>query len=170
MSLSGGLRYDWQDFTGNTGSGSEYKRSFSGGLSGNLSLAFDVTDTLLVRGGYSTVFGGLAIEDNYTYDTSYDYDALEASRAENFVVGVDWARGGLTLGGAEVFKTRITDVRLHDHLVPNGGFTLESEGFNLSGTYGWDSGFARMTFSHSEVTRDAVIRLLLPSGLWCTVG
>ncbi|WP_421703728.1 TonB-dependent receptor domain-containing protein [Aliiroseovarius sp.] len=152
LSLSGGLRYDWQDFTGNTGSGTEYSRSFSG-LSGNLSLAFDVTDNLSLRGGYSNVFGGLAIEDNYTYDSAFDYDALEASRSENFVVGVDWASGGLTLG-AEVFKTRITDMRLHDDLVPNGGFTFESEGFNLSGTYGWASGFARMTFSHSEVTRD----------------
>lgn len=149
LSISGGLRYDWQDFSGMTNylALTNFQDSYAG-LSGNLSVAYDVTDTVTVRGGYSNVFGGIQIEDNYIYWDDFDYAALEPTRSQNVVLGVDYAQGPLSLG-AEVFRTKINNVR-------NGGsnYDFQSEGYNLYGTYGWDRGFARLTFSHSEQTRD----------------
>ncbi len=146
LSLSTGLRADAQKFTGTDGSVIE-----NTGISANASLEYALTDTLSLRAGYSTVFGGLQIEDNFVYDVGFDYSALSATRSQNLVVGLDWEYGNATLGG-DVFITQIDDVR-----EVSSSYDYESRGFNLYGTYGWDTGFARMTFSHSEGTRDGEV-------------
>ncbi|SNR85775.1 TonB-dependent receptor plug domain-containing protein [Puniceibacterium sediminis] len=140
LSVSFGGRFDQQEFTGIDG-----KQLTNSGISGNVSATFAVTDAFSVRGGISSVFGGIDIEDNYTYRTTWNYDALEASRAKNATLGFDWNIGNLGLGG-ELFVTQIENGR--------GGvsnFDFESRGFNLGATYGWATGFARTTLSHSDV-------------------
>lgn len=139
--LSFGARADWQDFEGIGG----YDDSVSG-MSGNLSVAYDLTEELVVRAGYSSVFGGISIEDNYTFNPTWDYAGLQPARAENVTAGMDWTRGSLTIGG-ELFVTEIDNARS-----ATGNFDFESEGFNLGIGYGWDGGFARLTYSDSEVT------------------
>ena len=69
LSLSFGLRYDRQDFTGTSG----WEGDFSG-FSGNVSLAWQVTEALTLRGRVSSVFGGLSIEDNFIYNPAWVYD------------------------------------------------------------------------------------------------
>lgn len=146
LTLSYGARYDWQDFEGVTGDGVSHS-----GASANVSASYAVTDGLTLRGGISSVFGGIDIEDNYTYYglvEPYDYAVLEPSRANNATLGADFGVGALTLSG-EIFVTRIEDAR--------GGqenFDFESQGFNLGTTYGWGSGFMRATLSRSEVEVD----------------
>ncbi|WP_163851926.1 TonB-dependent receptor plug domain-containing protein [Pseudooceanicola aestuarii] len=141
--LSFGARYDHQVFTGTDGT--ELTNS---GFSGNASAIYDVTDSFALRGGVSSVFGGIDIEDNYTYEARvpWVYGGLQASRAQNATLGFDWTMGALTLGG-EVFVTRIDDARSAD-----ANFDFESRGYNLGATYDWASGFARFTLSHSDVT------------------
>ncbi len=147
--ISTGLRFDHQDFEGVNGFSDSYS-----GASGNFSATYALTESLSLRAGYSNVFGGLQIEDNYIYDINlipgreWDYAGLEPSRSQNWNLGFDWTNGGLKVGG-EAFLTEIEDVR-------NGGdtFDFKSEGFNLYATYGWADGFARLTFSDSETSRD----------------
>ena len=141
--LSAGLRYDWQDFTGVGG----YKDSVSG-ASGNASATFHVSDDFSLRAGYSNVFGGLQLEDNYEFWRRWTYSGLRPSRAENYNLGFDWVRSNFTLGG-EVFLTQIDDVR-----GGGGNYNFESQGFNLGATYGWDAGFVRLTYSNSEIEGD----------------
>ncbi|MDO9638029.1 MAG: TonB-dependent receptor [Pseudotabrizicola sp.] len=142
LKLSFGLRADRQRFTGVNG-----WQDTNSGLSGNASVSYGLTEALTLRAGVSSVFGGIDIEDNYIYERSplWSYTGLQPSRSENIVAGVDWTDGTLTLGG-EVFQTKINKARGAEE-----NFDFESRGFNLGGTYGWDGGFARLTYSNSKV-------------------
>lgn len=144
--ISTGMRYDWQDFEADL---VDYKNSFSG-ASGNVSAVYALTDELSLRGGYSNVFGGVQIEDNYLYFRmpGWDYDNLRSSRAQNANIGLDWTRGALSMGG-ELFWTEVNNVRDTDET-----FDFESKGINLNATYGWDNGFARLTVSNADTKRD----------------
>ncbi|MFV1462957.1 TonB-dependent receptor plug domain-containing protein [Phaeobacter sp. JH57H1] len=149
LKVSAGLRYDWNDFTGQDfgQSGSPYQQD-SSGLSGNLSIVYSVNDALSLRAGYSNVFGGIGVEDNFLFFRDWDYSALKPRRASNVVIGADWQSGNWTLG-AEAFQTRIDDTRDVAGPVVTS-YDFESRGYNLGATYGWEGGFARLTFSDSE--------------------
>ncbi|SCZ64750.1 hemoglobin/transferrin/lactoferrin receptor protein [Epibacterium ulvae] len=148
--ISAGARMDWQDFTDRNGGEQSHN-----GLSGNLSLTYDFTDELTGRAAYSSVFGGIILEDNYLLGDAWDYSGLtDASRGKNLVVGLDWQRNNWTLGG-EYFRTQINDARFSSYDGGAAAYTashndFEARGFNLAATYGWDSGFARFTASKSE--------------------
>ncbi|MDB6178374.1 TonB-dependent receptor [Paracoccus sp. Z330] len=139
--ISAGLRADRQNFEGLDGSDQT-----NSGLSGNVSLSYAMTDQLTLRGGVSSVFGGIDIEDNYTYVPSWQYDDLEPARAENATLGFDWVQGDLVIGG-DLFLTRIDNARSGDQ-----NFDFESKGFNLGAQYGWNTGSARFTLSHSDIS------------------
>lgn len=141
--LSAGLRADRQKFEGLDGSSQT-----NSGASANASVSHQINDQLTLRGGVSSIFGGIDIEDNYTFVPDWDYAGLEAARANNATLGFDWQRGQLKIGG-EVFLTRINDARTAD-----GNFDFESRGFNLGAQYGWTGGSARFTLSHSELEVD----------------
>ncbi|WP_291730334.1 TonB-dependent siderophore receptor [Leisingera sp. F5] len=151
LSVSAGVRYDWQDFTGQdfAQTGTPFTGSTSG-ASGNLSLVYDLTGSLSLRAGYSNVFGGYDLEDNFLFYQAWDYAALRSSRAKNIILGADWQRGNWTLGG-ELFKTNIGNVRGVTRAGAVIGSDFESKGFNLAATYGWDSGFARFTMNSSDI-------------------
>ncbi|KUP93386.1 TonB-dependent receptor plug domain-containing protein [Tritonibacter horizontis] len=138
--VSGGVRYDWQDFDGI----GDYEQS-ANGASGNLSATYRITDQLSVRAGYSSVFGGIPLEDNYEFWRRWTYDGLRSTRAQNYVAGLDWSNDRLTLGG-EVFLTKINDAR-------SGGANIdfESQGYSIAGTYGWDLGFLRFSYTDTDV-------------------
>lgn len=148
LQISAGLRADWQDFSG---AYDDFEDSVSG-LSTNASAVYEIAPGLSVNAGYSNVFGGIQLTDNYdlwdraAYSPTYDWDYtnLTSSRAENFVLGADYDAGNWTVG-ANLFKTYIRDARDADTTL-----NFESRGYNLYGTYGWNSGFARFSFTHSE--------------------
>ncbi len=141
--LSAGLRADRQRFEGVDGS-----KNTHSGVSGNASLTYALSDRLTLRGGVSSIFGGVDIEDNYTFLPDWTYAGLQAARAHNATIGLDWQADQLKLGG-EVFVTRIDDAR-----GGVGNFDFESRGFNLGAEYGWDTGSARFTLSHSDAQVD----------------
>lgn len=150
LKLSAGARYDSVDFEGVSVPGRipEFNKTYSG-ASGNLSATYQATDALSLRAGYSSVFGGVQLEDNYNYTENarapWNYAGLRASRARNAVIGFDWDAGHFTFGG-EVFQTKIDNARRRATL-----FDFESKGFNLAGTYDWDSGFLRASYSDNEI-------------------
>ena len=139
--VSLGGRADYQNFTGLYGD--ELNNI---GISGNASVRYALTDTFSVRGGVSSVFGGIDIEDNYIFWTGWDYSDLQPSRANNATVGFDWEPGNFKLGG-EVFYSKIANARSVDE-----NFDFEVKGLNIGATYDWDGGFARLNASHSDVT------------------
>lgn len=144
LSLSLGGRYDRQRFEGLSG----YRDTVSG-LSGNMSVAYEVLDGLSLRGGLSSIFGGISLEDNYILDPSWTYAGLDPSRGLNQTLGFDYSRGDLTFDG-EIFRTRVDDARgLTSGEVVN--FDFESKGFNLGLGYGWTQGFLRASYAYSKV-------------------
>ena len=149
LKVSTGLRYDWNSFVGQdyAQTGAAHTAD-SAGLSGNLSVVYDVTDALSLRAGYSNIFGGYDIEDNFLFYRAWDYTGLDVTRAQNIVLGADWDQGNWKLG-AEVFETKINDTR-HLSGPTVTSFDFKSRGYNIGATYGWDSGFARFSFSDSE--------------------
>lgn len=149
LSLSFGLRYDQQDFTGTNGA----KRSFAG-ASGNVSVSYALNDQVTLRGGLSSVFGGLSIEDNFIYNRAWTYGALRASRATNYTLGVDYAVGELDLTG-ELFLTEIKDARIATFRA-NGNGDASSHGFNIGLGYGWDQGYLRASYAQSKVKVNGV--------------
>ncbi|MBN8294027.1 TonB-dependent receptor [Rhodobacter sp. NTK016B] len=143
-SLSFGARWDRQDFVGTNG----WEESFSG-LSSNLSVSYQATDALRLRGGISSVFGGVALEDNFIFNPGWDYTGMRASRADNVTLGFDWEQQSLRLDG-EVFMTRLNDVRLSSYAA-NATGDAESRGFNLGMGFGWDNGFLRASYAYSQI-------------------
>ncbi|QDA36261.1 TonB-dependent receptor (plasmid) [Paracoccus liaowanqingii] len=146
IDYSAGLRYDQSRFTGVGGQAVD-----TDGASVNAAITWHVTDTLSLNAGASSVFGGTQLASVYELDdfSAPDaYDALGATRGQNRVLGAEWTQGGTTLG-AEIFRTRLGDVRK--------GLTardLESEGFRLSARQDWRGGFAALRYSDTEVTLD----------------
>lgn len=147
LAVSFGLRFDMQDFTGVNG----WTKSVSG-ASGNASVAWDVTDSLTLRGGVSSVFGGIGLEDNFIFDTISSYEGLKAARSRNYSLGFDYDAGALRFDG-EIFVTEIDNARgVTSGTASNFGF--ESRGYNLGSTWGWDGGFLRASYSYSRVKLD----------------
>lgn len=147
LSVSFGARWDHQAFTGTTG----WEESFSG-FSGNASVAYSVTDELRLRGGISSVFGGVTLEDNFIFNPDWTYDGLKAARADNYTLGFDYENGDLRLDG-ELFLTKIDDARVSTWNA-NDNADAESRGFNLGAGYGWQGGFMRASYSYSKFEVD----------------
>lgn len=154
LQVSAGLRYDWIDFKGHDAGRTGKRLELSdSGASANLSVVYDVNDALSLRAAYSSVFGGVDLGDNFEFYQPYDYAGLKTSRAQNFVLGADWVGTDWTFG-AELFRTEIDNAR---DVSRRGAVLLEdfeSRGVNLAATYGWARGFARASYSYSDVTKD----------------
>lgn len=150
LSLSFGLRFDRQNFTGVDA----WQNSFSG-FSGNISAAYQFTDALSLRAGASSVFGGLSLEDNFIFNPAWDYSGMRAARSTNYTLGFDYETGSLRLDG-ELFLTRIDSARVSVY-ARNALGDAESRGFNLGLGYGWDGGYLRASYSHSKVKVDGQV-------------
>ena len=144
LSASFGLRWDRQNVTGVNG----WNGDFSG-LSANASISYQISDTLRLRGGASSVFGGLTVEDNFIFNPAWDYSGLRASRAQNLTLGFDYERDWLRLDG-ELFHTRLNDVRTSSYAA-NATGDADSRGFNLGMGYGWEGGYLRASYAYSRV-------------------
>ena len=148
--ISTGVRYDSQDFTGVDGTDLS-----DSGASFNLSTTYYVNDALSLRAGYSSVFGGYQVEDNYKFWTT-DYTGFESSRGENINLGVGWDAGNLHLS-AELFRTSIDDARMMVYSratrtnVHNQA-DVKSQGFNLDASYAWYNGSMRVTYTNADLT------------------
>ena len=147
LSLSFGLRFDSQQFTGVN----DWQNSFRG-FSGNVSAAYQFTDALRLRAGASSVFGGLSLEDNFIFNPAWDYSDMRAARSTNYTMGFDYETGNLRLDG-EVFLTRIDNARVSVY-ARNAIGDAESRGFNLGLGYGWDGGYLRASYSRSRIKVD----------------
>jgi hemoglobin/transferrin/lactoferrin receptor protein len=145
--LSLGARADFQDFEGTDGS----KQSESG-VSTNISGEYDISDALTVSAGYSHVWGGLELAENYILNASWDYSASEIKEAtaDNLYIAANYAIGGWIVDG-KVFATDIDNARAASW---GGGPALSADvqarGFELGLGTAWENGFFRAGFARID--------------------
>lgn len=147
LDLSFGLRGDHQWFEGVNGTEIE-----NAGLSGNVSAAYRLTDIVTLTAGYSNVWGGIALAENYILNDRWTYDPdMESVRAQNYTAGIETDWRGLSFG-ARVFRSDFADARDESF---RGGPSLttdfETRGYTLSAGYRWATGFVTASFTDSEI-------------------
>ncbi|MCG3268322.1 TonB-dependent receptor plug domain-containing protein [Yoonia sp. I 8.24] len=145
--LSTGFRADFQDFTGIDGSTQSTE-----GLSFNASGEVDLNDRLTIGAGYSQVWGGIALAENYIMNSAWDYstDDIEDVTSENLYVAATYATDRWAIDG-KVFSTDIDDSRAATW---GGGPALtadvSSTGYEIGFSTNWDSGFFRIGYANIE--------------------
>lgn len=149
--LSFGLRGEHQNFEGVNG-----LRSSDQGLSGNVSGEYELTSILSVKGGYSHVWAGIPLAENYVQNPDWDYGAGPKSvTSNNYTAGLVAHYGNLQ-GEGGVFLTRINDARvpLWAPDLALRAFDLQTQGFQLGGSYNWSDGFVRVRFIRIDAEID----------------
>ncbi len=150
LRLSFGLRGDHQWFEGVDGS-----EINDAGVSGNVSGAYDVTDFLTLKAGYSQVWGGVALAENFILNPTWSYEGdIKPVRSENFTAGFEVFHEGFSFD-AGIFRSDFKNAR--DPSFSGGpGLTsdFKTRGFNLGAGYNWDAGFVRASYTDSEIKVD----------------
>ncbi|MEM1079360.1 MAG: TonB-dependent receptor [Pseudomonadota bacterium] len=149
--LSFGLRADFQHFEGVDRSSQR-----ENGLSGNIAGEYDLTDNLRISAGYSNVWGGIELAENYILNPAWSYagDKIEEVTSENFYLAARYDVGDWVLDG-KLFKTEITDARAPNYRVgPSETVDLDSQGFEIGVTTYWDGGFFRAGFASIDTELD----------------
>lgn len=145
--LSAGARYDFQDFTGING----FQQS-EDGFSGNAVGEFFVTDQITLSAGYSHVWGGVELAENYIMNPTWVYPAtgIEEVTADNAFIAAAYAAGTWAVDG-KVFYTEINDARAASFTVgPAVVADVQSEGFEIGISKTWSQGFVRVGFARVE--------------------
>jgi hemoglobin/transferrin/lactoferrin receptor protein len=151
--LSFGGRGDFQWFTG----ANDYETE-NGGFSGNISGEYDLTDILTAKLGYSHVWAGIPLAENFIINENWDYsDGLDPVTADNFTAGLTADFGGYFLEG-KLFHTSIDDARTPVYSQGGGGPGLQrdivSKGFEIGAGVEWASGFARVAYANVDTEID----------------
>ncbi|MCC4239282.1 TonB-dependent receptor [Thalassospira povalilytica] len=148
LRLSFGLRGDSQKFVGLDGTEIENE-----GLSGNVAAAVDVTEFLTINAGYSNVWGGIALAENYVMNPAWDYSkGVKPVRAENYTTGFEVQHEGFSFN-AGIFRSTFDNARDPGWSTgPSVVVDFETRGYNLGAGYNWGPGFARVTYTDSEIT------------------
>ncbi|KIN69624.1 putative tonB dependent iron siderophore receptor [Sulfitobacter donghicola DSW-25 = KCTC 12864 = JCM 14565] len=145
--VSYGLRADFQEFTDLHG-----ETTSDNGFSGNLSGEFDVTDNVVLSAGYSSVWGGVPLAENFILNDAWAYpeDGIEAVTSENIFLAANANFGAWDLSG-KLFRTNIDNARTPSWSGgPDLQADLESRGFELGLGYAWANGFARIGYANID--------------------
>lgn len=152
MRLSFGLRGDRQWFTGTTGQ--EFDNA---GLSRNISGEFDIIpEHLTVRAGYSHVWGGVALAENFIMNTAWRYGrGVRPVHSDNLIAGLVGRWNGFTLEGS-VFRTEVENARAARFAVASAALVreIESQGYEIGLGYAWEDGFIRAKYASVDVRID----------------
>lgn len=149
LRLSFGMRGDQQWYEGYDGT-----EENNSGLSYNATTAMDLSDEVTLSLGYSNVWGGMALSENFLINRgwSYDTDLMKPVRAENFNIGVGVEHAGYSFD-TRVFHSDFTNARRgHYTRGPDnltGDFT--AKGFEIGAGYAWQNGFAKLSYSDTEL-------------------
>ncbi|CDZ33534.1 Enterobactin receptor VctA [Neorhizobium galegae bv. officinalis] len=154
--LSFGGRADYQWFTGV--GGQDYD---NGGMSANISGEYDLTDVLTAKAGFSHVWAGIPMAENFVMNPAWTYgpDGPEPITANNYMVGLEAEYEGFT-AEASVFRTDIYNARAVRYSPPATGAIIErdmvSQGFELGAGYEWANGYVKVKYAHIRVDIDGV--------------
>ncbi|WP_052249771.1 TonB-dependent receptor [Tateyamaria sp. ANG-S1] len=151
--LSFGARADFQQLEAQNG----FKQSESG-LSGNVSGEWDVTDRFTVGAGYSHVWGGLELAENFIMSPIWIYPTggLGTVTADNAYIAASYDTGTWMIDG-KVFGTDINDARAGSFRGgPNGRADVASRGFELGFSTTWERGFFRIGYANIDTEVNGV--------------
>ena len=151
LRLSYGARADFQDFTGTDGNAFDDE-----GLSGNVSVDYDVTPDTTLSAGYSRVWGGVLLAENFIINPAWTYpeDGIDPATGRNIYLAARTDIGSLGLSG-KVFRSEIEDARLPDYRLGSAVTrNVESEGFEIGVDYGWSNGSARLAYASIDTEVD----------------
>ncbi|MGO4353592.1 TonB-dependent receptor [Rhizobium sp. RAF36] len=150
--LSFGGRADQQWFTGTSGD-----KWDNAGLSGNVSLEYDLTDFLTAKTGFSHVWAGIPLAESFIMNPIWNYgDGPEPVTSNNFTFGLEARHNGFTLEGT-VFGTDIHDARVARYATATGALLahdMQSRGFEIGAGYEWLDGFIKVKYAHIDVDVD----------------
>lgn len=147
--LSFGLRGDHQQFGGINGF-----RSSDQGLSSNVSGEYALTSHLTAKAGYSNVWAGVPLAENYVQNPAWNYGTgPRAVTSDNATAGLVAHFASFRIEGG-VFRTRIWDARVPLWAADMAlrAFDVQSQGFHVGGAYSWDDGFVRLQFVRTDAT------------------
>ncbi|PYF05554.1 hemoglobin/transferrin/lactoferrin receptor protein [Rhodopseudomonas faecalis] len=147
--LSFGLRGDHQQFGGINGF-----RSSDHGLSSNVSGEHALTSHLTAKAGYSNVWAGVPLAENYVQNPAWNYGAGPRSvTSDNATAGLVAHFARFRIEGG-VFRTRIWDARvpLWAAAMALRAFDVQSQGFHIGSAFSWDDGFVRLRFVRTDAT------------------
>ena len=144
--LSFGARADFQDFEGTDGSSQS-----ESGLSGNISGEYDLSDDLTISAGYSHVWGGLELAENYIFNPAWDYGSgIEEVTADNLYLAANYTMGAWVVDG-KLFATNIDNARAASYGDgPILTADVQSRGFELGLGTAWEDGFFRAGFARID--------------------
>ncbi|SFB31580.1 hemoglobin/transferrin/lactoferrin receptor protein [Rhizobium sp. NFR07] len=152
--LSFGGRADHQWFT------SVDDRDFTNaGLSANISGEYDLTDIFTAKAGFSHVWAGVPLTENFIINPLWDYgsDGPEPVTANNYMIGLEAEYEGLT-AEASLFRTDIDNARVPLYNLTTAGALnerdLKSRGFEIGAGYEWASGYVKVKYAHIDVDVD----------------
>jgi hemoglobin/transferrin/lactoferrin receptor protein len=161
--LSFGARADHHNFTGVEDS--EFTNS---GISANISGEYDITDILIAKAGFSHVWAGAPLTENFIINPAWNYgsDGPEPVTADNYMIGLEADYKGFT-AEASLFRTDIDNARTpfyrYSAAVPApfpGALPalrtrdLTSKGFEIGAGYEWESGYVKVKYAHIDVDVD----------------
>lgn len=150
LRTSVGARADYQRFEGID----DYTDG-NAGLSGNISGEFDINEFITASAGYSHVFGGVPLGENFVFNKAWDYSGgIETVTSDNFYAGLSAHYLDFNIDG-KLFHTSIHDARTPSW---GGGPSLnkdmQTQGVEVGLGYNWASGFARVSYTHIETEID----------------
>lgn len=146
--LSFGGRGDNQWFTGVEGT-----ELYNFGLSGNAHAAFDINEYFTINAGYSNVFGGIDLEENFIFDSITGYDGLKPVRSRNIVAGVKFEYSGFHVSG-DIYQTQFDNYREYSSALKVHNTDFKVQGFKIGAGYNWGDGFVKLSYSNSELKKD----------------
>lgn len=150
--LSFGARGDNQWFEGTTG-----QKWTNAGLSGNISGEYDlVPDFLTAKAGYSHVWAGVPLAENFIFNPNWNYGAgPKPVTSDNLTAGLVATYEGFTLEGS-IFRTDIYDARTARYRADRAiwAHDVRSQGFTISGGYDWGAGNVSVKYANIDVTID----------------
>ncbi|ABD09087.1 TonB-dependent receptor [Rhodopseudomonas palustris HaA2] len=149
--LSFGMRGDHQNFKGVNGFSSSDQ-----GLSGNASGEYELTSFLSAKAGYSHVWAGVPLAENYVQNPAWIYGVGPKSvTSDNYTAGLVAHYGDFRFEGG-VFRTQINDARVPLWAANQAlrAFDVQTQGFHVGGTYNWGDGFARVRFARTDAEID----------------
>ncbi|PYE24119.1 hemoglobin/transferrin/lactoferrin receptor protein [Rhizobium sp. PP-CC-3A-592] len=150
--ISFGARGDQQWFTGTTGETWDHS-----GLSGNMSGEYDlIEDTLTAKAGYSRVWAGIPLAENFIMNPNWDYgDGPDPVRSNNANLGLATTFNDFTIEGS-IFRTNIDKARAPRYAVPLGvqQRDVTSKGFEIGAGYSWNASSVKVKYADIDVEID----------------
>ncbi|QIL92043.1 TonB-dependent receptor [Microbulbifer harenosus] len=144
--LSFGVRYDAYELTQNNFDG-EFS---SDDVSPNVGFSYALSDTWTLSAGHAQAVRGKEVGDSFTLESADIDPALKAESVDNNELALEYIGGSLAVKAA-VYQSTIDDVIYDEDLFENIG-KLESDGFELSAAYSYESWYLTAAYSHNDST------------------